>query len=204
MKFINDKKQFDAWRTQRPRRNRIPDQIWKLAASHVNEYGLYKVTQTGSEGHPKAKIMMTGHQLSPVCLIRGICHSAKVDMRDVFHASRQDRLGFTSLGQFNIRLAEDLTCLVMGTPISPSCSSSPSQQTYSWSFSFRLAGFHPSNSQIVHANSVWAKPQLSTTSSASSKSDGSPFCRRILRCCLKDGCQYGSPWAPLHADPLME
>lgn len=38
--FTKDKKRLDLWRAQRPQRDPIPDRLWKLAASHVEEYGV--------------------------------------------------------------------------------------------------------------------------------------------------------------------
>lgn len=53
--FIKDKKRFEAWRAQRPRGSAIPDRLWKLAASHVNEYGLNKVSREFGVNYSKLK-----------------------------------------------------------------------------------------------------------------------------------------------------
>ena len=53
--FIKDKKHFEAWRTNRPKRSPIPDRLWRLAASHVERYGLNRVSREFRVNYTKLK-----------------------------------------------------------------------------------------------------------------------------------------------------
>jgi hypothetical protein len=53
--FIKDKKHFEAWRTNRPKRSPIPDRFWKLAASHIQRYGLNRVSREFRVNYTKLK-----------------------------------------------------------------------------------------------------------------------------------------------------
>lgn len=43
--FLEDKKRLDAWRETRPKRSPIPAHLWKRAVSHVQQYGLNRVSR---------------------------------------------------------------------------------------------------------------------------------------------------------------
>ena len=53
--FIKDKKHFEAWRSNRPHRSPIPDRLWKLAASHIQRYGLNRVSREFRVNYTKLK-----------------------------------------------------------------------------------------------------------------------------------------------------
>ena len=53
--FIKDKEHFEAWRTNRPNRSPIPDRLWKLAASHIQRYGLNRVSREFRVNYTKLK-----------------------------------------------------------------------------------------------------------------------------------------------------
>ena len=53
--FVKDKKHFEAWRTNRPKRSPIPDRFWKLAASHIQRYGLNRVSREFRVNYTKLK-----------------------------------------------------------------------------------------------------------------------------------------------------
>jgi len=53
--FVKAKKQLEAWRTNRPKRSPIPDRLWRLAASHVKEYGLNRVSREFRVNYTKLK-----------------------------------------------------------------------------------------------------------------------------------------------------
>jgi len=43
--LIKDKKHFEVWRANRTKRGPIPERLWKLAVSHVRQYGLNQVSR---------------------------------------------------------------------------------------------------------------------------------------------------------------
>jgi hypothetical protein len=52
---IRDKKHFDAWRTNRSKGSPIPDRLWRLAASHIQRYGLNRVSREFRVNYTKLK-----------------------------------------------------------------------------------------------------------------------------------------------------
>ncbi len=53
--FVKDKKHFEAWRTNRSKRSPIPDRLWRLAASHIKQYGLNRVCREFRVNYTKLK-----------------------------------------------------------------------------------------------------------------------------------------------------
>jgi hypothetical protein len=53
--FIKDKEHFEAWRTNRPNQSPIPDRLWKLAVSHIQRYGLNRVSRELRVNYSKLK-----------------------------------------------------------------------------------------------------------------------------------------------------
>jgi hypothetical protein len=53
--FIKAKRHFEAWRRNRPKRSLIPDRLWELAASQVQQYGLNRVSREFRVNYTKLK-----------------------------------------------------------------------------------------------------------------------------------------------------
>jgi hypothetical protein len=104
--FLKDKKRFDSWRSRRPKRSAIPDRLWRLAASHVNEYGLNKVSREFGVNYSKLKekILELKSNTLPSSVVKPafvelalpkqqpspVCHSSR--LRFVFERTDGNRL----------------------------------------------------------------------------------------------------------------